>query len=114
VAGAGIDALVAPALWIVGGKAKKILTAKNAKNANRSGASEAVNNAFDFQARLAEVQQQAQTQVGRFEVVQTLSKMNRVQFLDRPEFHEHRVPHQQVHSVLTDDAAIIPDDDTAL
>jgi len=31
VAAAGIDALVAPALWIVGGKAKKIFIRKERK-----------------------------------------------------------------------------------
>jgi hypothetical protein len=65
----------------------------NATNANRSGASKAMNDAFDFQAWFAAVQQQTQTQVSRLEIVQTLSKMNGFQCLDGFELHKQHVFH---------------------
>jgi len=83
-------------------------------NANRSGASQAPNDAFDFAARLAEVQQPAQTQARRLEVVQALGTMAIVQCLDGLELHDQHVIHQQVRRVFTDDDTFVPDDDTAL
>jgi hypothetical protein len=43
-----------------------------------------------------------------------LSKINIVQCLDGLELHKHRVLHQQVRRVITDDGTIMPDDDTML
>ncbi len=69
---------------------------------------------FDFQTWLAGVQRQAPTQIGRFEIVQTLGKLNFVKCLDGLELHKQRVLHHQVRCILTDDGAIIPDDNTML
>jgi hypothetical protein len=83
-------------------------------NADKAGASKAQNYALDFQARLAEVDQEAQLQTSRPKVVQALGTMNIIECSDRLQFNEHRILNQQIDSVLANDDTVVPDNDSAL
>jgi hypothetical protein len=62
--------------------------------------SKAMDHAFDLQARLAEIKQQAKLQAGRFEITGALHPMRVVQCFDGLPFDQKHVIDQQVRNVL--------------
>jgi hypothetical protein len=57
--------------------------------------------AFDLQARLAEVKQQAESQTGRFQIIGALHPMRVVQCFDGIQLDQKHVVDQQVREILT-------------
>ena len=61
---------------------------------------QAIGHAFDFQARFAEVEQQAETQTGGLEIIDALGTMRLVQRFDGLQLDEKQILDHQVRKVL--------------
>jgi len=76
--------------------------------------SQAVRHALDLQARLAEIEQQAEMQAGCFEVIDTLGAVRLVQCFHGLQLDQKRIVDQQVNEVLADHRTLVGDRDAAL
>jgi hypothetical protein len=65
-----------------------------------SWGSQARDHAFDFQARLADIEQQAQRQAGRFQTIDALHPMRVTQLFDRLQLDQRHAFDQQVRAVV--------------
>lgn len=83
-------------------------------HADEASASEAEYDALHFEACLAKVDQQAQVQTGRLQIIQTLSSVNIVECSDRLQLNEHRTLDQEIDGVFSDINAIVSDDHAVL
>jgi hypothetical protein len=66
-----------------------------------------MDHAFDLPARLAKVQQQANSQIGRFQIIGALHSMRVGQRFDRLQLDQKRVVDQQVHEILYQDVFVV-------
>ena len=78
-------------------------------HADKAGASEAEYDALHFEACLAEVDQQAQVQTGRLEIIHALRAVNIVEHSDRLQLNEHCTLDQQIDRVFSGNNAIVSD-----
>jgi hypothetical protein len=76
--------------------------------------SQAPHQAFDFQAWIAEVQQQAEIQAGGLEIIDALKAMGLVQRFDGLQCNQNRVVHPQVYEILADHRILVSDGGTVL
>jgi hypothetical protein len=73
-----------------------------------------VHHAFDLQARLAEIQQEAELQAGGFETIRALHAMRVVERFDSLQLNQQCVLDQQVCKVLADQHAVVVHGDATL
>src|SRR3977135_1836444 len=76
-------------------------------HADKASASEAEYDALHFETCLAKVDQEAQVQAGRLQIIQALGAVNIVECSDRLQFNEHRTLDQQIDGVSSDINAIV-------
>jgi hypothetical protein len=62
-----------------------------------------VDQTLDLQPRMPKVQQQAQPEPGRLQIIHALRPMDRVQHVDGFQFDQHRILDQQIGRVRSDD-----------
>jgi len=103
-----------PSLWTVIARAKSSKQAISTADARRytqiyRAASKSVGNALDIKAGLAEVEQQAEVQPGRRQIVEALRGVRVVQDLDRFQFDDDGSLDRQVDIMLPDGNVIICD-----
>jgi hypothetical protein len=80
----------------------------------KKGGSQAIDDAFDFQTSVAEIEQQAQGPAGGLQVIEALGAMRLIQCLRGFQLDQKRLLDQQVRDVLPDRLTIVQDRDGVL
>lgn len=70
--------------------------------------------AFDLQPGVAEVNQQAEIQSSRLEIIQTLRTVDIIQRSDRFQLNQYSVLYQQVGSIFANNDTVVTHDDAVL
>jgi hypothetical protein len=76
--------------------------------------SNAIGHSLDFDARLAEIEQQAQAEVTRLEVIDALGSVYAIQRLHNLQFDDNGVLNQHISRIFADNDIVVPDRDPML
>ena len=82
-------------------------TANHAEHAKGGGALQVQDDAFDLEVWLAEIEQQAEMQARRFQIIQALHPMNLIDPLRRLQFDQNVTFNERVNRIVPDHDPIV-------